>query len=162
MRSPSNRPRKRLTLKDVVRIDSFMPLSIRCPKCSRLAYMIPRWSEKRGECKCSRCAGIYALRLDSDYSTRYAQLPLWLKANFRKHVFRAVNADHLDHLERVIEAQLRERPVIQKAKIRERYKTNQNMPFNLPSWLLSAKNRRDLLKLIARLRKTIPRRENGF
>jgi hypothetical protein len=68
----------------------------------------------------------------------------------------SLNEEHLDHLERVIKAELRERPVIQLAKIRIRYKTNQNMPFNLPSWVLSAKNRPGLLRLIARLRKTIP------
>jgi len=31
------------------------------------------------------------------------------------------------------------------------------MPFNLPAWILSAKNRPDLLRLIQRLRETIPK-----
>jgi len=118
--------------------------------------MTPRWTESRGECTCISCGAIYHLSLGQKYSTRYLELPLWLKANFRGHTFWAVNGDHLNHLERVIEAELRERPMIQQAKVRERFRTNQNMPFNLPAWLLSAKNRPDLLRLIHRLRKTIP------
>ena len=156
MSSQSNPLLKRLTLKDVVRLDTFTPVWIRCAKCSQLAYMTPRWLEKSGDCKCGNCGGIYTLSLDSDSATRYVKLPLWLKANFRRYVFWAVNGDHLDHLERVIRAYLRERPIIQMARSKERYKTNQNMPFNWPSWLLSAKNRTDLLKRVTRLRKTVP------
>jgi hypothetical protein len=111
-----------------------------------------------GECTCLACGAIYNLSLGQNYATRYLNLPLWLKANFRGHTFWAVNGDHLDHLERVIHAELRERPVIQLAKVRKRFRTNQNMPFNLPAWILSAKNRPDLLRLIQRLRKTIPQK----
>jgi len=118
--------------------------------------MTPRWPERSGECRCGQCGAIYRLSLGTNLSTRYMELPLWLKHNFRKHVFWAVNGDHLDQLERIIQAELRERPVIQLAKERERFRTNQNMPFNLPSWILSAKNRTGLLKLIQRLRATIP------
>jgi hypothetical protein len=146
----------RLTLNDVARVDSFEPVWICCSRCSELAYMTPRWPESKGECKCISCGAIYNLSLGHGYATRYLELPLWLKANFRSHTFWAVNGDHLNHLERVIQAELRERPVIQQAKVRERFKTNQNMPFNLPAWILSAKNRPDLLRLIQRLRKTIP------
>lgn len=157
------RPRKvqknrarRLALKDVVRVDSFQPVWLRCARCSRLAFMSPRWEEGSGECRCGQCGAIYRVSLGVNFSTRYVELPLWLKLNFRRHVFWAINGDHLDQLERVIQAELRERPVIQLAKVRERFKTNQNMPFNLPSWILSAKNRAGLLKLIHRLRATIP------
>jgi hypothetical protein len=146
----------RLTLKDVVRVDGFEPLWICCSRCSKLAHMTPRWPERTGECKCISCGAIYNLSVGEKYETRYLELPLWLKANFRSHVFWAVNGDHLNHLERVIGAELRERPVIQQAKVPERFRTNQNMPFNLPAWILSAKNRPDLLRLIRRLRKTIP------
>lgn len=151
-----NKP-KRLALKDVVRVDSFEPVWVRCAKCSQLAYMTARRPEDRGECKCGRCGAIYRLSLGLNYAKRYTELPLWLKANFRGHVFWAVNEDHLNHMERVIQAELRERPVIQLPKaVRARFKTNQNMPFNLPSWILSAKNRPDLLRLIQRLRRSIP------
>jgi hypothetical protein len=135
----------RLALKDVVRVDTFKPVWVSCSRCSELAYMTQRWPEGTGECKCLGCGAIYSLSLGQNYATRYLKLPLWLKANFRGHIFWAANGDHLDHLERVIQAELRERPVIQLAKVRERFRTNQNMPFNLPPWILSAKNRPDLL-----------------
>ena len=147
----------RLVRKDVIRVDSFEPVWVACSRCSELAYMTPNWSEGQGGCKCIRCGAIYNVSLGQKYATRYLELPLWLKANFRGHIFWAVNGDHLNHLERVIQAELRERPVIQQAKVRERFRTNQNMPFNLPAWILSAKNRPDLLRLIQRLRETIPK-----
>jgi hypothetical protein len=84
-------------------------------------------------------------------------LPLWLKSNFRRHVFWATNKEHLDLLERVIRAQLRARPIIDVGKLTQRFTTNRQMPFNLPSWILSAKNRPDLLRRIKRLRQTIPK-----
>lgn len=83
---------------------------------------------------------------------QYSDLPLWLKTDFRGKVFWAFNGEHLDFLERVIRSTLRERPVMRGRRLA----FTMRMPFNLPSWLLSAKNRPDLLKLIAKLRLTIP------
>jgi hypothetical protein len=134
----------RLGLKDVARVDTFEPVWVSCSRCSQLAYMTPTWPERTGECRCPGCGAIYSLALGWGCATRYLKLPLWFRANFRGHVFWAVNADHLDLLERVTRAKLRERPMIQLAKVSERFKTNQNMPFNLPGWILSAKNRPDL------------------
>jgi hypothetical protein len=90
-------------------------------------------------------------------------LPIWFKANFRGHVLWAVNEDHLLHLERVIQATLRERPVFksEKLKFKQRRMTNQNMPFNLPTWLLSAKNRPALIRLVAKMKKTGPQTREG-
>jgi hypothetical protein len=95
--------------------------------------MTPRWTDSKGECRCISCGAVYHLSLGQKYAMRYLELPLWLKANFRGHTFWAVNGNHLNHLERVIQAELRERPMIQQAKVRERFRTNQNMPFNLPA-----------------------------
>lgn len=66
-------------------------------------------------------------------------------------MFWALNVEHLKQLERVISSSLRERPIING----RRQKFTMRMPFNLPSWMLSAKNRDDLLKLIKRLRGTL-------
>jgi hypothetical protein len=120
--------------------------------------MTPRWPESKGECKCGNCGAVYFVLLSADYRRLYIELPLWLRADFRGEVFWALNGEHLAHLERVIQATLRERPVFggESAKFRKRGMTNQNMPFNLPAWILSAKNRPDLLRLITRLRKTLP------
>jgi hypothetical protein len=124
--------------------------------------MTPTLAESKADCKCGACGAIYSISLSEDYSTLYTKLPLWLRADFRGKVFWALNSEHLDYLEKVIRATLRERPVLiplsgaDRPQFPKRAVTNQNMPFNLPAWLLSAKNRPDLLKLIARLRKTVP------
>ena len=77
----------RLTLNDIARVDKFEPMWICCSRCSELAHMTPRWPERRGECKCISCGAIYNLSLGQEYATRYLELPLWLKGNFRSHTF---------------------------------------------------------------------------
>jgi hypothetical protein len=149
---------ERLAASDVVRVDTFSPWWVKCSRCSGLAHMTPNWSERKAESKCVHCGAVYSVPLSDDYRRLYLELPLWFRADFRDEVFWALNGEHLDDLERVIRATLRERQVLGRAsgKIRKRGMTNQNMPFNLPAWLLSAKNRPDLLRLIAKLRKTAP------
>lgn len=160
----------RLATRDVVRVQVFTPWWVKCSRCSDLAYMTPRWPESNAECKCGNCGAVYSIPLSADHARLYIDLPLWLRADFRGEVFWALNGEHLAHLERVIQATLRERPVFEReshqavcsestrerTRFRKRGMTNQNMPFNLPAWLLSAKNRPDLLRLITRLRKTVP------
>jgi len=142
----------RLKDSDIVKIDEFNPWWIRCLNCSQLAYLTPIWGEMKGECICHSCGGVYRIPFENEYDRRFPALPLWLKAGFRKNVFWALNAEHLQVLERIISAELRERPI----SYGRRLSLTTRMPFNLPSWILSGKNRPDLLKLIARLRKTIP------
>jgi hypothetical protein len=151
-RNPAESTPKRLAFKDVADVRTFAPWWVRCAKCSHLAYLMPYAVEKKGECKCISCGAVYYETLNSPYAKLHMELPLWFKANFRRHVFWALNEDHLDMLERVIRATLRERPVSRGRRL----SFTSIMPFNLPSWLLSAKNRPDLLKLIQRLRKSIP------
>jgi hypothetical protein len=148
----------RLAASDVVRVDAFTPWWVKCPRCSGLAHMTPNWSERKGESKCVHCGAVYSVPLSADYRRVYPELALCFRAEFRDEVFWALNGEDLAHLELVIRATLRERQVLGPAsgKFRERGTTNQNMPFNLPAWLLSAKNRPDLLRLPAKLRKTVP------
>jgi hypothetical protein len=113
--------------------------------------MMPRWDKMEDECKCRSCGGLYKTSFDPEYDRRFPSLPLWLKADFRGNVFWALNGEHLDLLERVIRSELRERPIYNGRRL----PLTTRMPFNLPSWLLSAKNRDDLLRLIERLRNTI-------
>lgn len=142
----------RLTRQDLATVNDFQRWWVRCSKCSRLAYMTPNWDKMEGECKCGECGGVYSVQFSHEYERRFSSLPLWLKADFRGNVFWALNREHLQLLERVIRSTLRERPVM----LGRRLSFTKRMPFNLPSWILSAKNRPDLLKLIARLRATIP------
>ncbi len=150
--------RGRLAAIDVVRVDAFTPWWVKCLRCSGLAHMTPSWSEHKGESKCVHCGAVYTVPLSADYGRLYLELPLWFRADFRDEVLWALNGEHFDHLERVIRATLRERQVLGRdsGKFRKSGMTNRNMPFNLPAWLLSAKNRPGLLRLIAKLRKTAP------
>lgn len=141
----------RLTRQDLATVNDFQRWWVRCSKCSQLAYMTPNWGEMQGECKCGSCGGVYSIRFNPEYGRRFSSLPLWLRADFRGNIFWALNGEHLELLERVIRSTLRERPVM----LGRRLSFTMRMPFNLPSWILSAKNRPDLLKLIARLRATI-------
>jgi hypothetical protein len=95
---------------------------------------------------------VYSIQFNPEYDRRLSSLPLWLKADFRGNIFWALNGEHLELLERVIRSTLRERPVM----LGRRLSFTMRMPFNLPFWILSAKNRPDLLRLISRLRATIP------
>jgi hypothetical protein len=157
----SSAVRLRLSLEDVSRVDRYSPVWVRCSRCSHLAHVTPSWGEAKGECKCVACGAVYTVpffvpqgveHTRKEFQRRYSDLPLWLKADFRGGVFWALNGEHLDFLERVIRSTLRERPVMNGRRL----SFTMRMPFNLPSWILSAKNRPDLLKLIARLRSTIP------
>jgi len=112
--------------------------------------MWPHWDNQVGECKCQFCGALYTVDIPRDQFAKVVKsLPLWFKSGFRNQVFWALNEDHLAYLEQVISAGLRERAVFSGKRIRQ----NQAMPFVLPAWLLSAKNRPDLLRLIARLKK---------
>jgi len=143
---------RRLDSADIAIVSQFVPWWIRCDKCAQMAKLWPHGKEGFGECKCERCGAIYRIPFKGRYPLeKIPGLPLWLKAEFRKHLFWAVNGDHLQLLERVIQADLRERP----GSAAWRVMLTSVMPFNLPAWLLSAKNRPDLLRLIEQLRKTI-------
>jgi hypothetical protein len=70
--------------------------------------MAPSWSKRKAESKCIHCGAVYSVPLSADYRRLYLELPLWFRADFRDEVFWALNGEHLDHLDRVIRATLRE------------------------------------------------------
>jgi len=144
---------KRLPTGSIRRINDFVPLWVRCRECDSLATANADWSNRICQCRFESCGAIYKIPVAKEYRRQFVELPLWLRANFRGKMFWAVNGEHLDFLEQVVAATLREKVVFRGERIR----LTMAMPFNLPSWLLSAKNRPDLLRLIHKLRKTIPR-----
>jgi hypothetical protein len=78
--------------------------------------------------------------------------PLWLRASCcGGRTLWAWNVEHLDVLEGYIGAQLRERGTA------ERWGQT-SMLEKLPTWMKTAKNRDELLKVIGRLRATLPDR----
>lgn len=137
----------------LARVDQFRPWWVRCNSCSHLALMSPDWESRVGTSRCGDCGTVSKTKFPQiEGVVIIEKLPLWLKGRFRSHVLWALNGDHLEYLEHVLTSKLRERPVI--GGRRSSYTTV--MPYNLPSWLLSAKNREDLLRLIKKLKATIP------
>ena len=74
-------------------------------------------------------------------------LPLWLQKEFRDELFWAFNYEHLEMLEDYVKAKLRERGISPRNTIRK----NSSMMSRLPEFIKSAKNRNEILKLIAEL-----------
>ena len=114
--------------------------------------LVPEVGKLVGQSSCTTCGAIYSTVLNQEYRRRMLELPLWFRSDFRGEVFWAVNGDHLLFLEGLIAASLRERPIHKGSRIR----LTKAMPFNLPSWMLSAKNRPDILRLIRKLKKRLP------
>ena len=132
-------------------IDSFVPWWVKCDKCSRVAMLWPECQKKSaGKVRCDRCGTVRTLPgNEGGAHFVHRRFPLVLRSDFCNHVFWALNPDHLQFLEVSIAAQLRERPVVDG----KRLKFTRQMPFDLPAWLLAAKNREDLLRLIKKLRR---------
>ncbi len=128
---------ERLPTNSIRRIGEFAPWWIKCRDCGDLAVMSPDWGKRSCECKCKNCGALYKIPINRNYAGQVVDLPLWLKASFRENVLWAVNGEHLDYLEQVVGATLRERPILNG----KRQSFTTAMPFNLPSWILSAKNR---------------------
>jgi hypothetical protein len=143
----------RISKKHIARLGDFTPWWAVCKKCNKQAKLTPDYARMNAKCRCANCGAIYSIALDSDHDRRMVELPLWLKSDFRGDVFWAVNGDHLLFLEHVIGASLRERPVLKGMRL----KFTGAMPFNLPRWILSAKNRTDLLRTIRKLKKRLPK-----
>lgn len=70
-------------------------------------------------------------------------LPLWLQASVKGHLFWAYNREHLEEIRRYVEAELRERTSTYLM----------TMTARLPLFIKTAKNRRDILKVIDSLLK---------
>lgn len=134
-----------------------------CPACRGCARIIrqdastPGWFAPRrlvcGGCSCVRDWADKALC----FATRagvpvdpYFSLPLWLQANFRGRILWAFNPQHLRLLEAHVGASLREH------RRREGLGwQNQSLVNRLPKWMTAGKNREDVLRVIARLQRSL-------
>lgn len=131
-----------------------------CPECQNMAVVVTRHNAVTFQCghcgavKDSPYEGKGRQRVDGSsvlWGTPYAPVfgfPLWLQASFRGQVFFAFNWAHLAFLEDAIGAELRPGSPSGKRGLRNK----------LPKWMLLARNREDLLRLIQKLRKKNPRR----
>jgi hypothetical protein len=86
------------------------------------------------------------LTFGSDGRDPYLRLPLRLQARTRHGVLYAYNAVHLDWIEAFVAAPLRERRIATG-------RANRSIASRLPAWVKAAKNREDVLRALARMRR---------
>lgn len=132
----------------------------RCGRCGRDIQR--RSSRLRGappsrmSVTCPGCRAVTSLPLRWWPETRsgaatYAGLELWLQTPCRGRVLWAYDAEHLDFLERYVQASLREREP----------NRNGSLASRLPAWMKNAKNREAVLACCATLRVRL-RKVSGY
>jgi hypothetical protein len=142
-------------LKDIY-ADSML---VNCPKCSGVGRI--RYVEPSGEARdtwqftCSRCSHRIVPSVGSTYGRvgnypcdPYLGLALYLQVRTRHGVLFAYNEDHLDEIEGFVAAELRERR-------RNEFGWQMSPMVRLPPWVKSAKNREEILRALARLRRRL-------
>jgi hypothetical protein len=133
---------------------------VTCPKCasagqvlpsgvSRAYPKVPAFAPRRFSCAASlhraeSHGGI--LTFGTDGRDPYLRLPLRLQARTRHGMLYAYNSAHLDWIEAFVAAPLRERRV-------ESGSANRSIASRLPPWVKSAKNREEVLRAVARMRR---------
>lgn len=126
----------------------YQEVSVICPSCAKKAIAKVNQETKTARLFCLHCdynkETTTAIKNGSinTAANHYFKAELWLKASFKKEVFWAFNAEHLEYLERYISATLRE----------HKARTGFTLLEKLPKFYHEAKNREDLLKIITKLR----------
>jgi hypothetical protein len=133
---------------------------VTCPKCAGAGHIVPcgaSWAHpdipvfapRRFQCSgCNHRAESRGgtLTFGSDGRDPYLRLPLRLQARTRHGVLYAYNAVHLDWIEAFVAAPLRERRIATG-------RANRSIASRLPAWVKAAKNREDVLRALARMRR---------
>ena len=134
------------------------PVLIVCPRCSKMARVLPAGQQPvRGYAVKAICTHCWFSNTKADTKRSfhwhnddpgdsYFNYGLWLKIACCNHVLWAFNLRHLDLLEDFVAAELRENP-----KDGMGY-ANSSIASRLPGWLKSAKNRKQIMACIHKLR----------
>lgn len=131
------------------------PALVRCPRCDQLAHneLRPAADSVRQEPQwrliCRSC-GLSRVRERGDGRRNLCDPPLWLQAGTRHGTVWAYNLEHLTLLRDFVAADLREH-----APWYEGHHRRMTYIGRLPTWLKSAKNRREILRTIDRLRASV-------
>jgi hypothetical protein len=129
------------------------------PRCRKCATMLPKTvrrnvhsAQRNVPVRCAAChhvASYPARRTPLVYDEGHdpsSGLPYYLDCCVGRYRLWARNLDHLDLLEAYIIAQIRKRPLSP---------AGMTMLARLPHWIKAAKNRKDLLRAIRRLRASV-------
>ncbi|MBK9982654.1 MAG: hypothetical protein IPP15_09540 [Saprospiraceae bacterium] len=132
-------------------------VSVKCREChqpiSRSAEVSGEWAKLKVKCEECRDECEYEAQISRHYIHHGLMcdsvfgLPLWLQKEFRSDLFWAFNYEHLNLLEQYVRAKLRERGIENKGS------KNSLMFSRLPTFITSAKNRGEILKLIEEMQK---------
>jgi hypothetical protein len=101
-------------------------------------------------CRCLNCGYNSKKEFDSiEFSgtEKFYNYKLFLFTNFKGEVFWAYNMEHLNFLERYIEAKIRERGNLPFS--------NKSLISRIPKWMKTAKNREELIKKIGKLKQKV-------
>ena len=128
-------------------MDKILVTCARCKQCAvvkseeTVRSAIP--SRSLLHCSCAKCGHQWTIEFRRDQgNVSSPQIPLWLQTRCRGNILWAFNENHLDDLEKLVEAKLRS------MKPSSAY----FLPWRLPKWMMLAKNRDVVLKSIQRLR----------
>jgi hypothetical protein len=118
-----------------------MDVLIQCPQCARCAIALDR-TDSQYHFQCDNCGILSEPLVEPNSKGSFRGFYLWLRTPVCGKMLWAYNREHLDFLDRYINAYLRERLP---------YK-NQSLASRLPEWMKSAKNRKQLMKGINKLK----------
>lgn len=141
--------------------DGLDDIRVKCPKCGG-AGLIGRIDEAPARTRahafaprrfqCSACTHRVEWRGNAvaigGAHDPYLRFPLQLQTRTRHGVLYAYNVAHLDWIEGFVAAGLRERRI-------EAGMANRSIASRLPAWIKAAKNREEVLRALARLRRRL-------
>jgi hypothetical protein len=144
---------KRMQVREHLTLDRFMPprhpILVACEKCGQCASLLgfdfPRQPKnmawRLGNCSCLHCGHQWMAAAGMHFYTRG---PLWLRTSCHKNLLWILNAAHLEFMEQFIGAKLREE--------RMEEISSRRLSSALPRWMLAAKNRKDVMRSLKKLR----------
>lgn len=150
---------KRIQVRESIFLAQFMPpdhpILVACEKCGGCASLREftflagkGTTQQMGTCSCLRCGHQWSLRTAWNF---YTHGPLWLRTPCHKNALWVLNRAHLDFLEQYIAAELREE--------RMPDMSSRRLSSALPRWMLSGKNRDDVLRCLKKLREKLDKTE---
>jgi len=147
---------KRMQVREHLRLEQFMPphhpILVACEKCGKCAtlreFVFPRKPKtmvlRLGNCSCLHCGHQWTVQAGVDF---FSDGPLWLKIPCHKNVLWILNQPHLEFMEQFISADLREERMPERSSRR--------LSSALPRWLISGKNREDVVRCLKKLRERL-------
>jgi hypothetical protein len=147
---------KRMQVREDLRLNQFMPplhpILVACEKCGKCAslreFVFPSKPKtmvwRFGNCSCLHCGHQWTVPAGFHFFTKG---PLWLTIPCHKNVLWILNRLHLEFMEQFIAADLREE------RIPER--SSRRLSSALPRWIISGKNRNDVVRCLKKLREKL-------